>query len=93
MMRTTRATYPGGRRYGRGLRAGLFLIGPIEFGERRASDAAGLEPPVALGLASRAVRPSPFFRDVEWAGRIDRWFVTMRLAHADELDEGAIHSL
>src|SRR5438105_9676418 len=71
----------------------LFVVGPLEFCERGARDAAGLEPPVAVGLSAGAVGPSTLFRDIERTGRIDRRPTTMRLTDADELDEGAVHSL
>ncbi len=69
----------------------LFVVWPIELRERRAGDAAGFEPSVAVCFTAGAVRPSALFRDVEWARGIDRRLTAMRFADADELDEGAVH--
>ena len=91
-MRTVRATPDRDARYGRTLRFGLFFVGPLELVERGARDAAGLEPFVSVGLAAGAVSPSAFFGDIKGARGIDRRLAPMSLAHADELDEGAVHS-
>ena len=70
---------------------GFVLSRPLELVERGPGDAAGLEPPVTLGLATGAVGPPALFRDIEGARWIERRRVPVSLANADELDEGAVH--
>src|SRR5258706_2710412 len=91
MMRIVRATPREDARYGRTLWFGLFFIRPLELVERRARDAARLEPHVSVWFAARAIGPSTFFGDIERARRIDRRLAAMCLADADELDESAVH--
>src|SRR5882672_9163811 len=78
-------------RYGPVLRFRFFLIGPFELRQCGSGDAARLEPFVAVRLTAGAVGPSALLRDIERTGRIHGWLASMGLAHADELDEGAIH--
>src|SRR5438093_12397394 len=78
-------------RYGPVLRFCFFLVRPLELCQRGSGDAASLEPLVTVRLPAGAIGPSALFRDSERARRIDGRLAPMRLAHADELDEGAVH--
>jgi hypothetical protein len=69
----------------------LFVVGPLELRERGAGYSAGLEPSVAVLFTTGAVSPSTLFRDIEWTRGIHGRFAAMRLADADELDEGSVH--
>src|SRR2546425_1220348 len=70
----------------RGRRLGLYHFGLKIGGTDDGLREAGAE------LAAGAVGPSAFLGDVEGAGWIDGGLAAVSLAHADELDEGSVHS-